>query len=64
MNGEKRNAYKILEGNARREPPLGRHRLRWKDNIKLDLRGIRWVVRTGLIWLRIRSNGRLLLTPK
>jgi hypothetical protein len=39
--------------------PLGRPRNRWEDNIKMNLKsGGR--VRTGFIWLRIGSNGRLL----
>jgi hypothetical protein len=35
---------------------LGRPRLRWEDNIKMDLQ--KWVVRiwTGLSWLDIRGN--------
>jgi hypothetical protein len=35
--------------------PLGRRR-RWVDNIKMDLRE-KWVIWTGLIWLRIRTSG-------
>jgi hypothetical protein len=41
MNGEKRNAYKILVGKS--EGRLGRLRHRWVDNIKMDLREIGWV---------------------
>jgi hypothetical protein len=34
--------------------PLGRHRSRWEDNVKMNLRDIEWGrVWTGLIWLRI-----------
>jgi hypothetical protein len=33
---ETRNAYKILVGKR----PLGRHRRRWEDNIRMDLREI------------------------
>jgi hypothetical protein len=36
--GEKRNSYRILVGKR----PLGRPRRRWVDNIKMDLRKIRW----------------------
>jgi hypothetical protein len=35
--GAKMNAYKILLGKRKRKSPLGRHRCRWDDNIKLDL---------------------------
>jgi hypothetical protein len=42
MNGEKRNAYRILEGNPEEKRLLGRQRHRWVDNIKIDLREIEW----------------------
>jgi hypothetical protein len=35
--GEKRNAYRILVGKPEGKRPLGRHRRRWEDNIKMDL---------------------------
>jgi hypothetical protein len=38
MNGEKRNAYRILVGKPEGRQPLGRQRCRWVDNIKMDLR--------------------------
>jgi hypothetical protein len=40
--------------------PLGRHRRRWKDSIKMDLREIDWVVWTGFIWLQIEISGGVL----
>jgi hypothetical protein len=40
--GEKRNAYRILVGKPEGKRPLGRPRLRWVDNIKMDLREIEW----------------------
>jgi hypothetical protein len=43
-NGEKRNAYRILVGKPEGKRSLGRPRRRWVDNIKLDLRDIRWGV--------------------
>jgi hypothetical protein len=36
--GEKRNAYRILVGKPEGKRPLGIHRYRWEDNIKMDLR--------------------------
>jgi hypothetical protein len=39
---EKRNAYRILLGKPERKMPLGRHKSRWEDNIKMDLREIEW----------------------
>jgi hypothetical protein len=35
--GEKRNVYRLLVGNPEGKRPLGRPRLRWIDNIKMDL---------------------------
>jgi hypothetical protein len=37
-NREKRNAYRILVGKPEGKRPLGRPRLRWVDNVKMDLR--------------------------
>jgi hypothetical protein len=42
--GEKRNAYRILVGKPEGKRPLGRPRLRWEDNIKIDL------IEIGLGW--------------
>jgi hypothetical protein len=38
--GEMRGAYNILVGRPEGRRPLGRPRLRWEDNIKVDLREI------------------------
>jgi hypothetical protein len=46
--GEKRNAYRILVGNPEGKRPLGRPRRRWDDNIRMDLREIRW---GGMDWI-------------
>jgi hypothetical protein len=35
--GEVRNAYNILVGRPEGRRPLGRHKHRWEDNIKMDL---------------------------
>jgi hypothetical protein len=40
--GAKRNAYMILVGKPEGTRPLGRPRLRWVDNIKMDLKEIEW----------------------
>jgi hypothetical protein len=40
--GEKKNAYRILVGKPEGNRPVGRHRLRWEDNIKMNLTDIGW----------------------
>jgi hypothetical protein len=37
MNGEKRNAYRILVGKPEGKRPLGRPMRRWVDKIKIYL---------------------------
>jgi hypothetical protein len=41
MNGEKRNAYRILVGKTEEKRPLGRRSRMWVDNIKMDLKRAR-----------------------
>jgi hypothetical protein len=38
MHGEMGNAHNILVGKPEEKRPLGRLRLRWEDNIRMDLR--------------------------
>jgi hypothetical protein len=47
-NGGKRNVYRILVGKLERKKPLRRPRRRWVDNIKIDIREIRW---DGMDWI-------------
>jgi hypothetical protein len=49
-NGEKRYTYRILVGKPEGKRPLGRPRRRWVDNIKIDLRQIRW---DGMDWINL-----------
>jgi len=35
--GERRGVYRVVVRKPERRKPLGRHRRRWEDNIKLDL---------------------------
>jgi hypothetical protein len=60
--GKKRYAYRVLVGKTEgRRPPerLGR---RWEDNIKINLRKIRYGVWTRFVWLGVEATGGLLLT--
>jgi hypothetical protein len=38
MNGEKRNAHRILVGKPERKRSLGIPRCRWVDNVKMDFK--------------------------
>jgi hypothetical protein len=38
--GERRVAYRVLVGKRKGNRPLGRPRLRWKDNINMDLQKV------------------------
>jgi hypothetical protein len=58
--GEKKSAYRLLVGKPERKRPLGRTRRRWVDNIRIDLGKVKWVMWTGLVWLRIGTGGELL----
>jgi hypothetical protein len=51
----KRNACRILVG----KPEGKRPRRTWEDNIKMDLREIRWIW-TRFAWLRTGTSGGLL----
>ena len=46
--GERRGLYRVLVGKPEGNRPLGRPRLRWEDNIKMDLQevgcaGVDWI---------------------
>jgi hypothetical protein len=51
--GEKRNAYWILVGKPEGKRPLGKPRGKLVDNIKTDLRGIRW---DGMDWIDLAQD--------
>jgi hypothetical protein len=50
-----RNASKILVRKPERKRPLGRHRYRWEDNIKIEK--VLRKIGTGCFWLSIRPVG-------
>jgi len=56
--GERRGVYRVLVGKTEVRRPLGRPRLRWEDNIKMDLQELRCVgLWTESSWLKIRAVG-------
>jgi hypothetical protein len=54
--GEMRNAYNILTGQPEGKRPLGIPRLRWKYNIKMDLREIGL---EAVDWIHLAQNSDL-----
>jgi hypothetical protein len=50
---EGRGVYRVLVGKPEGMRTQGRHRLRWEDNIKVDLQKLGCGVWTVLVWLRI-----------
>jgi hypothetical protein len=55
--GDDRGAHRVLVRKPEGKRPLGRPRLRWEDNIKMDLQDVSGVVGTGWSWLRIGTGG-------
>jgi hypothetical protein len=51
--GAKRNAYRILMAKPEGKRPVGRPRHRRVDNIKMDLRKIRW---DGMDWIDLAQD--------
>jgi hypothetical protein len=51
---EMRNSYKILVRKPEGERPIKRYRCRWEDNIRMDLREIRW---EGVDWIHLARTG-------
>jgi hypothetical protein len=56
--GEERGVHRVLVGKPEGKRPLGRHRRRWEDNIRMDLQEFgEGVVGIGWSWLRIGTGG-------
>jgi hypothetical protein len=51
--GDRRGVYRVLVGRPKGKRPLGRPRLRWEDNIKMDLREIGI---DGTNWIRLAQD--------
>jgi len=45
--------YRILMGRQKGKQPLGRPRLRWEDNIKMDLQDVGW---ESINWIYLAQN--------
>jgi hypothetical protein len=62
MNGEKMNPFRLLVRKAEGKRPLETLKHRWVNNIKMNLEEMGWccVEWTGLVWLRIWTDGEIL----
>jgi hypothetical protein len=49
---ERIGVYRVLVGKPEDKSPLGRPKLRWEDNIKMDLREVGW----GMDWIELAQN--------
>jgi hypothetical protein len=58
--GERRGAYRALVGKPEGRRPLGRPRRRWRIILKWIFERLGEGAQTGLIWLRIGTDGGLL----
>jgi len=48
--GERRSVYRVLMGKPEGKRPFGRPRLRWEDNIKMDLQEVEC---EGMGWIEL-----------
>jgi len=51
--GERTDVYRILVGKPEGKRPLGRPRLRWEDNIKMDLQEVEC---GGMDWIELAQD--------
>jgi hypothetical protein len=51
--GEKMNVYRLLVGKPEGKRRLGRPRIRWMDNIKMDLGEIEW---GSVAWIGVAQD--------
>jgi hypothetical protein len=58
--GERSGIYRVLAGKNKGKTPLGRPRRRWEDNIKMDLRKVRYGVMDWIVLAQDRERWRVL----
>jgi hypothetical protein len=57
---ERRGKCRVMVGKPEGKKPLGRHKSRWEDNIKMDLQEVGWGTWVGLAWLITETNSEFL----
>jgi len=50
---ERRGVYRVLVGKSKGKKPFGRPRLRWEDNIKMELQEVGC---TGMDWIKLAQD--------
>jgi hypothetical protein len=53
MYGERKGVYRVLVWKPERKRPLGKHRRRWEDNIKM---GLQEVGCGGMDWIELAQD--------
>jgi hypothetical protein len=53
IHGVKKNSYRILVGKPEGKGPVGRHRNRWEDNIKMNIREME---QDGMDWIDLAQD--------
>jgi hypothetical protein len=53
----RKGVYRVLVGKPEGKKPLGRPRLIWEDNSKLNLQEVECVPKNGFSWLRMEKGG-------
>ena len=51
--GKRRGPYKVYVGKSEGKRPLGRPRLRWENNIEMDLQKVGW---KEMDWMDLAQN--------
>jgi hypothetical protein len=59
--GEGRGVYRILVGKREGKRPMGRHRCRWEDNIKMDLQEVGCGGKDWIVLAQDRDSWRALV---
>jgi len=59
---DKRSVYRVLVGKSEGKRPLGRPRLRWEDNIKMDLQEVGCEDMDWIYLARDRDSWRALVS--
>jgi len=54
--GHRTGVFRVLVRKREGKRPLGRPKLRWEDNIKMDLQEVGCAVWTGSSWFRIGTG--------